>query len=77
MTCFGFLIFWLAVPTMAKTFIGMVRSVKGSATIERNTKSILATPGMELNKGDIVMTGQNSAAALVFSDDTLISMGTK
>jgi hypothetical protein len=31
--------------------------------------------GMELSQGDVVKTDQHSAISLVFSDDTLISMG--
>ncbi len=38
---------------------------------------MVAFQGMKLSKGDVVRTEQNSAIALVFSDDTIISMGPK
>ncbi len=75
MMSLGLLIPCNALPVLAGDFVGIVKSVKGSAIIERNSKPIAAMQGMELSQGDVVKTDQHSAIALVFSDDTLISMG--
>jgi hypothetical protein len=70
-------ILYVATPALAEEFFGIIKSVKGTASIERNLESMVALQGMKLSKGDVVRTEQNSSIALVFSDDTIISMGPK
>ncbi len=71
MTCLGLLVHSAA----AEEFVGMVKSIRGNATIERSSETIKAAPGMTLKQGDIVKTRPDSTIALVFSDDTRISLG--
>jgi hypothetical protein len=59
----------------AETFVGIVKSVEGGAVIKRDSQTIKAAKGMHVVKGDTVATDAQGAIGLVFSDDTLISMG--
>ena len=50
--------------------IGKVGRITGSAKIERNGEKIPVTVGMDIQKGDIVETGENTQINLRFIDDT-------
>jgi hypothetical protein len=63
------------VMAAAEPFTGIVKSVEGAAMIERNGERKAAARGMQLQKGDTVKTDPQGAIGMVFSDDTLISMG--
>lgn len=73
--CLVLLPAWHPGRAAAETFVGIVKSIEGGAVIKRDTETIKATKGMHVIKGDTVATDANGAIGLVFSDDTLISMG--
>ena len=59
----------------AAEFVGFVKSLVGEATVLRDGEAKEAAVGMEIKEGDIVKTGANGSAGLIFSDDTIITMG--
>lgn len=54
---------------------GMVKTVKGSATIERGEVRIAAIPGTRLQVSDVVATGNDSSVGITLGDGTLLSAG--
>lgn len=59
----------------AGPFAGIVKTTEGSPVIVHGGASRPATLGAFVEKGDTVRTDAKSAIGLVFSDDTIISMG--
>ncbi len=59
----------------AQSFVGIVKTLEGGATIIRNGESKPAVRGMQVQKGDKVKTDSQGAVGLVFSDDAVLSMG--
>jgi hypothetical protein len=55
--------------------VGRVKVVKGRVAIERGTQTLLATLGMNLQEGDVIVTGRDGAAGVTFNDDSLLSVG--
>lgn len=55
--------------------VGSIKLLKGSASIIRNKKSIETKIGTPVVRGDSLKTGANSSMAMVFKDDTLLSIG--
>ena len=58
-----------------EAFVGMVKTVRGEATVERDGRRLEAVPGMILQTSDIVSTEAGGSVGVVFSDDTVITMG--
>jgi hypothetical protein len=65
----------LGTPAASESFVGVVKTLEGSATIARNGETIPVVTGMEIQRADIVKTDGHGTVGLVFSDDTRISMG--
>lgn len=59
----------------AEPFVGIVKTLEGRAVIERNSQTLPVSKGMYIQRGDLLKTDAKGAVGLVFSDDTLISMG--
>jgi hypothetical protein len=57
------------------TYSGFVKFADGRVTVTRGDRILEANEGFELQVGDLIQTGRDSSAGLIFSDDTLISMG--
>jgi len=55
--------------------IGTVQKVNGIATIDRQGQTIFAEIGLEIWENDILRTGPDGSIGVVFSDDTLLSLG--
>jgi hypothetical protein len=55
--------------------IGLVKTVKGEATITREGRQSVAQPGLSLAQGDILSTGATGSMGVILRDDTIISMG--
>ncbi len=55
--------------------IGVIKSVKNPANIERNQKLISVKTGDKLFVRDALVTGQNGAIGVILRDDSLISIG--
>jgi len=68
-------IFIFATGAAAEEFVGLVKSVEGQASVLRGgeTKDVVAS--MEIKMGDVLKTGGDGSVGLIFSDDTIISMG--
>ncbi len=56
---------------------GMVKSVKGNVTIERERATLTAKPGSLLLVSDTIVTGDNSTVGITLEDGTLLSAGPK
>jgi hypothetical protein len=67
----------MAAPVLAETseVIGQIRTLKGSALVERNDIVLPAAVGMALHRGDLIRTGTPGAAGIVLTDDTTLSLG--
>lgn len=71
-----FLVLMLAVfPALADEIAGVVKNVKGRATILRNNTVIAATPGAVIMVADQISTGKDGSLGITMKDDTLLSYG--
>lgn len=73
-----FLLILLSNPFMCygeSTFIGIVKTVHREAFVIRNAQPEKAIKGMTIQMGDVLKTGTDGCMGLIFSDDTVISMG--
>jgi hypothetical protein len=61
----------------AEEFVGIVKSLKGQASVKRANDTMDASVGMEIKVGDTVRTGADGSMAMIFSDDTIITMGAR
>ena len=55
--------------------IGEIKTVKGSAHVEREGKRLPAAPGMGVRAADTLVTGADGAMGVTFLDNTRISAG--
>jgi hypothetical protein len=55
--------------------VGSIKTVKGTASIIRNRTPIDTKAGTRIFRNDSLKTGANGSLAMVFRDDTLLSMG--
>lgn len=67
----------MTAPAQAETseVIGQIRTLKGSALVQRNDTLLPAAVGMALHRGDQIRTGTPGAAGIVLTDDTTVSLG--
>lgn len=65
----------LLTPSTVPAFVGVVKTVAGEAAVQRSGETIAVFAGMDVRRADVVVTGDGGYVGLVFSDDTLISMG--
>lgn len=64
-----------ALPALAQSYAGIVKTSKGSAAVERaGTRADLA-PGAQLFQGDRVITGGDGYVGITMRDDTLLTLG--
>jgi hypothetical protein len=59
----------------AADVIGYVKTVKGSAHIERSGQNVNAAVGSEIYSGDRIVTGPDSFIGITLHDNTLLSEG--
>jgi len=52
-----------------------VKKVSGMATITRQGRALPAVVGLEILENDTIRTGRNGSIGIVFSDETLLSLG--
>ncbi|CAN5121532.1 hypothetical protein BH10PSE13_BH10PSE13_14990 [soil metagenome] len=55
--------------------IGRIKRSVGLATIERGKTKIATVPGLQLQPGDVLVTGKDGQISLTFIDDTRFSVG--
>jgi len=58
-----------------ETHVGSIKTVKGDASIVRNSKPVAAVIGARVYRNDTLKTGAHGSLAMVFRDDTLLSIG--
>jgi len=56
-------------------YIGNIKKLKGDVTIVRGSETLKAEAGTRLEEGDLIKTGENSGAGIIFKDSTLITVG--
>jgi hypothetical protein len=74
---------WLATLTLALFAsvalaageAGQVKTVKGSAHVERDGKQIPATAGMTILESDTLVTGDDGSLGVTMTDNCLLSVG--
>ncbi len=71
----GLLMMLAIVNAYAGDDAGLVKNVKGDATIERGAQKISVKPGTRLLVSDRVITGANSSVGITLHDGTLLSAG--
>ena len=54
---------------------GEIKTVSGTASVERGGKRLPATVGMAVRQSDILVTGADGALGVTFTDNTLLSVG--
>lgn len=65
----------IAVPAHAAQPAGMVKTSKGSVTIERDGKKIGAPVGVAVMASDRIVTGSDGSAGITLRDETLLALG--
>ncbi len=73
--CLALILIGPGTSAAADAFVGVVKTLEGSAVITRNGETIAVGTGMDIQRADVVKTDRNGFIGLVFSDDTRISMG--
>ncbi len=58
-----------------ETHVGSIKTVKGSVSIVRGSKPVAVMPGTRVFRDDTLKTGPDGSLAMVFRDDTLLSLG--
>jgi hypothetical protein len=59
----------------AETFIGSVKTIQGTATVQRASGSVPATEGLHLLAQDVLHTGADGRLGLILRDGTRVSLG--
>jgi hypothetical protein len=54
---------------------GEIKTVSGTAAVERGGERIAAKPGMAVRQSDVLVTGADGALGVTMSDNTLLSIG--
>jgi len=58
-----------------ETYAGSIKTVRGTATIVRGSQPIAVALGTRVYRNDTLKTGADGSLAMVFRDDTLLSIG--
>lgn len=69
----GSLLLAFAHPAMAE--VGRIKAMVGEVSILRGTNRIVATPGLQLDQGDVVLTGKSGRVGISFLDNTRMALG--
>jgi len=65
----------IGVASAAETVIGVVKTVKGTASIIRKDETLPVKIGSRLYENDIISTGRNGSMGITFRDNSLLSIG--
>lgn len=57
--------------------VGSVKTVSGTAVLQRGEEQLAASVGDHLYQGDLLVTEANSSLGVIFRDDTIMSLGSK
>jgi len=66
-----------AISADASPLVATVQKVNGTATVFRQGQTIPAKIGSEIREYDTLRTGPDGSIGVVFSDDTLLSLGSE
>ncbi|HEX2827303.1 MAG TPA: FecR family protein [Burkholderiales bacterium] len=64
-----------ALPAAAQDYAGVVKTARGTTSIERAGKPIAVAPGVHLYQGDRLVTGSTGYLGVTMRDDTLLTLG--
>ncbi len=74
--CFSFFLLAGSLPCMAQIeLVGIVKSVSGEVFLTSSQSTTRAIPNMQINQGDYIKTGTKSSIGLIFTDDSVVSLG--
>ena len=59
----------------ADDYAGVVKTVRGSAVVERASSKAQLAPGSRVSQGDRLVTGADGYVGLTLRDDTLLTLG--
>ena len=63
-------------PAMAQSDdVGVIKTTKGTAAIERAGQRIPTAVGAKVRQGDTIVTGADGSVGVTFSDNSLLSVG--
>ena len=65
----------LTANAAAAEYAGVVKTSKGTASVERAGIQIALVPGVELNQGDRIVTGTDGYVGITMRDETLLTLG--
>jgi hypothetical protein len=65
----------LALPALAQSYAGVVKTSKGTASVERAGAQTEIAPGAQLFQGDRIITGSDGYVGITMRDDTLLTLG--
>lgn len=75
LSCCAVLIFsvsWAQAPDLP---VGSIKTVKGTAVIERQHQTLPAKIGEKIFNSDSLITGSDGAVGMIFKDNTMLSLG--
>jgi hypothetical protein len=65
----------LCAASAAAEYAGVVKTIRGAASVERAGTRIALAPGVQLNQGDRIVTGGDGYVGITMRDDTLLTLG--
>lgn len=65
----------LGTAVLAATDVGRVKTAHGSVRIQRGAQPLGVIAGLRLQQGDVIITGADGSAGVVFADDSRLSVG--
>ena len=65
----------IALQSVSAAEIGRIKRSVGSAAIERGKAKLPTAPGVQIQPGDVLVTGKDGQISLTFIDDTRFAVG--
>jgi hypothetical protein len=65
----------LATTVLAAATVGRVKTAVGSVRVQRGAQPLGVIAGLQLQQGDVIITGADGSAGIVFADDSRLSVG--
>jgi hypothetical protein len=60
---------------LAQEYAGVVKTAKGTVSVERGGTQIPLAPGARVSQGDRIVTAANGHVGITMRDDTLLTLG--
>ena len=74
-SCAGLALAFVLPAAALANDVGVVKTSKGVASIERAGQRLPATVGVKVREGDVVTTGADGSVGITFGDNSLLSIG--